>query len=693
MWPLFFLSCIAALTILYPIGFVATSKIRLQTIEALAIAPLTTIVLLSVSSIALAFLTVPANLGTVGLLSLLLAFLIRGALSLCERKRNMDENAAQSLAYHSSETAAGSYAPIVAACLVSIAITMTVFASSVQSPDSLLQNADGVFHLGKVETYLTSSTFSFFNDPFYSSQEEATYQIGSSYYPSAWHVVCALIAQCTGHNVPLAANAENIIITAFVFPLSMGCLVFHLAKGNRWTTAIAVIASTAFVSFPWGMIIWGPLFPNALSFSMLPAFLTICIMVLEPDLESTRRAQYLILLAIGTVSLVLAQPNTLFSAILILLPYCVYRAWVLPRTFRKIKSSNLLSLASATIVVVLFVAFWSYCYQSPVFAGVVSFVWPATTSLKRGLFDALTYGMNGIPAEPLLTLLTLLGIVFLTKQRKHLWVLAAWCLAILQYVVCVSQDTMIQQLLCGFWYSDAHRIAANVVITSVVLVAFGLQGIFSYILSKSEKEVGGKHIALKKNLTIYAVVLVSMIGIYGPISLPEASPVAIDAYGALSSSIHNESDNDSYQILTNEELEFSKKALSMIPEGSLIINSPNDGSCYLYSAINANIYYRALNLPNSPDNETKEGREIRRGLDDISSDSEIQRDVEKLHAQYVLLLDQGTRDDENRLYFWSYYPDQWEGIESITDSTPGFSIVLAEKDMRLYKIDEINANE
>ena len=693
MWPLFFLSCIAAVAILYPIGFLATSRTRLQNIEALAIAPLTTVVLLSVSSIVLAFLHVPANLGTVGLLSLLFALLIRGTLSLCEHKRYTDEKAARSLAYHSSETSTGSYVPIVAACIISIAITITVFASSIQSPDSLLQNSDGVFHLGKVETYLTSSTFSFFNDPFYSSQEEATYQLGSAFYPSAWHVVCALIAQCTGDNVPLAANAENIIITAFVFPLSMGCLVFHLAKGNRWTTAIAIIASTAFVNFPWGMIIWGPLFPNTLSFSMLPAFLTICIMVLEPDLESTCRAQYLILIAIGIVSLVLAQPNTLFSAALVLFPYCVYRAWGLPRTFRNIKSSKLLSLASAAIVGVLFVALWSYCYQSPVFAGVVSFVWPATTSLKRGLFDALTYGMNGIPAEPLLTLFTLLGIVFLAKKRKHLWVIAAWCLAILQYVVCVSQDTMIQQLLCGFWYSDAHRIAANVVITSIVLVAFGLQGIFSYISSKTKEGVGGKHIALKKNTTISAVILVSIIGIYGPISLPETSPVAIDAYGALSTSIHNESDNDGYQILTNEELEFSEKALSMVPEGSLIINAPNDGSCYLYSAINANVYYRALNLPNSPDTETKEGREIRRSLDEISRDSEIKKDVEKLHAQYVLLLDQGTREDEDRLYFWSYYPDQWEGIESITDNTPGFSIVLAEKDMRLYKIDEINDNE
>ena len=52
----------------------------------------------------------------------------------------------------------------------------------------------------------------------------------------------------------------------------------------------------------------------------------------------------------------------------------------------------------------------------------------------------------------------------------------------------------------------------------------------------------------------------------------------------------------------------------------------------------------------------------------------------------MLLLDQGMRTNQTK-HFWSYYPEQWSGIEGITDQTPGFKTILAEKDMRLYKIE------
>ena len=53
------------------------------------------------------------------------------------------------------------------------------------------------------------------------------------------------------------------------------------------------------------------------------------------------------------------------------------------------------------------------------------------------------------------------------------------------------------------------------------------------------------------------------------------------------------------------------------------------------------------------------------------------------------ILDQGRKPDETP-HFWSYFPEQWKGIEGVDDSTPGFSVVLSRDDMRLYKIDAVN---
>ena len=72
---------------------------------------------------------------------------------------------------------------------------------------------------------------------------------------------------------------------------------------------------------------------------------------------------------------------------------------------------------------------------------------------------------------------------------------------------------------------------------------------------------------------------------------------------------------------------------------------------------------------------------------DCSSNIQVQEAVDDIDAEYVLLLDQGENDEEERQRFWSYYPEQWIGIEAISDDTPGFTVVLAEDDMRLYKID------
>ena len=57
-------------------------------------------------------------------------------------------------------------------------------------------------------------------------------------------------------------------------------------------------------------------------------------------------------------------------------------------------------------------------------------------------------------------------------------------------------------------------------------------------------------------------------------------------------------------------------------------------------------------------------------------------------AQYVLLLDQGVPYDEGRwlIQTGEDYEMGWEGLANLADDTPGFETILADGDMRLYKI-------
>ena len=57
----------------------------------------------------------------------------------------------------------------------------------------------------------------------------------------------------------------------------------------------------------------------------------------------------------------------------------------------------------------------------------------------------------------------------------------------------------------------------------------------------------------------------------------------------------------------------------------------------------------------------------------------------ELNLKYVLLLKRDPSDGTG-FYHLCYDEAQWRGIDGINDDTPGFEVVLAEGDMRLYKI-------
>ena len=50
-------------------------------------------------------------------------------------------------------------------------------------------------------------------------------------------------------------------------------------------------------------------------------------------------------------------------------------------------------------------------------------------------------------------------------------------------------------------------------------------------------------------------------------------------------------------------------------------------------------------------------------------------------AKYLLYLDE-------TIHIGSFDESEWEGILSVTDETPGFETVLADGNMRLYRITE-----
>lgn len=139
-----------------------------------------------------------------------------------------------------------------------------------------------------------------------------------------------------------------------------------------------------------------------------------------------------------------------------------------------------------------------------------------------------------------------------------------------------------------------------------------------------------------------------------------------------------------WNYLDNDELSFIKEVERIIPSNSLIINQPFDGSMYAFGKTGINLYYRDNTQYNTSADETSDSRTIRRGLKEISSNSEVQSAVKNTGASYVLLLKPDFK--EIGMYCSNYIADEWTGIDDITDRTPGFSLILERDGMKLYKI-------
>lgn len=79
---------------------------------------------------------------------------------------------------------------------------------------------------------------------------------------------------------------------------------------------------------------------------------------------------------------------------------------------------------------------------------------------------------------------------------------------------------------------------------------------------------------------------------------------------------------------------------------------------------------------------------IRTRLANVAADAEVQDAVRQVGAKYLILLDDPAGSDPT-MTDQRYEAAQWAGIESVTADTPGFTLLLSEGDMRLYRIDEV----
>lgn len=691
MWDTFVLAVLLGVLFVYVPGYMVLRACAAQRIVALVCAPLVTVAAYSLLPIVYEAIGLACSWETLVLpvfgFGVLVYAVRRGAARFGGRGAAHTEDAVGGELL-SRETRRFDWLCLGLYAAVGAVVVGCVFTGTFDNAYSFVQEFDNVHHLNTIRAFVDSGAWSSMSSTLYPENITAFPPpfSGSAFYPSAWHCVASLIVDALGVPIALGANAANYLLCAFVFPLNMFLLVGKLFGDRRQIVFFGAFASLSFIAFPWRFLAWGPLFPNLAAFSLLPAVLFCFVMTLSFALEKRSRILFGCLFLLGLVDFVFTQPNAAFSAGVLLIPFCVER--ICRYSDSRGPGSRLATFRGKAAALALFalavVVLWIVLFNAPFIRSVVSYSWPSTVDVPRALMNVLSLASMETVAQPVLGALVCIGFVFALTKREYRWVAASYGVSCLLYVVAVSFDGLPKQVLTGFWYTDAMRIAATATIVAIPLAGAGLYAVGMGLVRVIGRLRGAaaKPVVRYGAFAIVALAFTAANFYPGYMQAEQQGPTS--AFSEQNNFLKVAYSLSGPKLYGSEEIEFVEKVKAAVPEGSLVLNEPNDGSVFAYGANGLNVYQRYVSGWGGP-TESEQSKTIRRSLDMVAVDPNVAQAVREVGAEYLLQLDQNGKHDGNHFLF-SYERNDWFGIDRIDDETPGFEIVLSEGDMRLYRI-------
>lgn len=555
-------------------------------------------------------------------------------------------------------------------------------------PESFSQHSDNMAHLGSIVSMTETGYYSTFNASNYLATpvNQIPVEMSSSFYPEGWHIVCAIVSSSLGVSASMAENAVNLAFAGSVFPLGMFALsrLIFQGKNNLLLCCSVPVVSTCFVAFPSGMFLFGPLYPNAASYCALPAlfFLFICVCNCIGG-EKRELVRSVVVFVVSAVGVAVLQPNGIFTAVVMLTPYLVWKIRFILARFKATEraSQGLPCVFVRFGIVCAVIAVWCCLYCMPAFKGVVTFPWAAFLSVKDAAISGIDLGLRFGAPQILLSVFVWVGFFWTFANRKHVWVSISFLVFLLMYVIGISTEGTLKTLLTGFWYNDHWRTSASLVFPAAILAAIGLNAIaraFLIMLNSgviSEKWGSG----FQAGLSLLVVIAVAF-----P-SFSINGQQVVTAFGQSRDSLEQLnilSESNSYSAADDA---FVQQVLEAVGKDDLIINIPADGSISAYMKHGINCYFKTF----GDRVKTDDCKEIVDNLYLYGSDDAVRSAVSNTDAKYVLMLDRNgfVRNGDT---LWSMdggmNESDWQGILRINDSTEGFDLVLSDGTRKLYRI-------
>ena len=664
MWLTFALAICLGVVVLYVPGYLVGRAVSLERFASVAVAPAFSVAALVILGIVLNAAHVRCDGWMLLLACAALCLLVYGVCCGLCGLRGCDGRT------YSSRNAVDSKWVLVALYVgVAAVVSLVVFVHAMGDPVSFSRNDDTTVHLSVVRGFLDSGTFSTLNVTKYLDLWES-----GGYYPAAWHVVTAVVASLVGNQVALATNAMIFVVCVFVLPVGVLYLLRQLFPDNKLALYAGSLFSVAFCGCPWGFVVFGQLLSNLLSFALIPGALGLLIGGL--NVSGPSKSGFAVVYTCSMISVALSQPNGAFTLGIWSVAFAVSFLW------GRHSDGRCSGKRAAIILCLVACAAWVLLFIAPPLQGVVTYSWKPTLSIPKAIVAGLLFMFtNREGVQPFLTVLVLLGIAKTLKDRSLRWLSVSYITAFSFYVIDVATDGFVKQLLTGFWYTDYYRTGAMTALFAIPLAVLG----FAWLVKLGTSLLGKTRLGRQGSCgsRAMAVVLVVLLAVcqFAPVRFAfgktDVRPGLMKIHAEVGSRYSWE------KGLTSEEDEFVKRVMS-IAGRDCVVNVPSDGSCWSYGVEGINTMFRR-SATAGPSGSEPYATVLRTKLCDYAASDEVRDAVEETGARYVMLLDDKSCDDRTVVKL-RYKEEDWVGIESIAQDTPGFTLVLSEGDMRLYQI-------
>jgi uncharacterized protein DUF6541 len=479
------------------------------------------------------------------------------------------------------------------------------------------------------------------------------WETANYYYPNTFHGMAAVVRDLTGGTVFEVLNGQAMIM-CLVAGLGLAGLL-HRLRAPLAVTAGTPVLLAGFASFPYDVLWRGPLLPFAAGVAVVPAFVLLLDVVLD-----LRRPAPTLLFALGAAGLLGLHPSTALSAALFALVWLAVRWWRAPSTVPR----DLVVLVVGGIAALLCAA--------PAVLGAISTSsegadvdWPAIESPGQAVGDMLFLNHELPAPQYWLSALVVAGLLTVHRAR-YMWAwLAATATALVLFVMAASSDSQLVADLTRPWWNDRWRFAAVVALGLAPLAMHGLWTIARTLALAVRRRLGGRVARLRGPALARGLVVA------GLLALLVLSDVLYAPLNSSRVALNYQRDD----MLDGNEID-AMEWLAENSTGGTVMNDSNDGSAYLSAVTGLRPLFGHIVEPRLVSKMGPTQQLLIEHFNCLDSDPEVREAIEDLDIRYVFLGNGFIREWFTRL----------PGLRGI-DASPSLRLVHREPGVRVFEVD------